>query len=128
MLMQDRENVREFEVYEFTVQQMMPSDGFLVVYANADGSVFTSPVVAWGLVDERCQSRICWKANGEHYAENDGNAVVNRKVVPLVLRHEDGELKPPTDASNFIGVCRVGDDPGYIFEEEIAIYLEENLR
>lgn len=128
MLMQDRENVREFEVYEFTIHQVVPADGYLVVYANADGSVFTSPVVAWGLVDERCQPRICWKANGEHHAANDGAAVVNRKVVPLVLRHADGDLKPPTDCSNFIGVCRVGDNPAEMFEDEVAFCLEENLR
>ncbi|MHB9064439.1 MAG: hypothetical protein ACYC4B_11655 [Pirellulaceae bacterium] len=124
--MSDRENVREFDVYEYQIHQLMPADGYLVVYANQLGKTFTQPVAAWGLVDERVQPRVCYKANGRHHAENMGKAVVNRKIVPLVLYHDDGELKPVNSASNFLGVCRVGDNPREVFADELETYLADS--
>jgi len=119
----ERQDVHSFEVFEYTVRQLIPATGFNVVYAHSNGSgVFTVDVVAWGLVDERCRPRVAWKADGRHFAENDGPAIENRKVLPLVLDYETGELRPPTASSQFLGVCRVEQDAAAVFADELESY------
>lgn len=118
------ENVRHFDVTTYKVRQIIPATGYQAVYAQENGQWFASPVVAWGVLDERVQYRVAYKLNGRHHAEDDGESKTHRKVLALTLDYDTGELHPPHRADNFLGVIGIDDDPAYVFADELASYWE----
>jgi hypothetical protein len=106
------------KVTQFTIQQIVPAEGFRAVFADEDASIRTIPLACWGLtqrtltLDDSEWSRM----TAEDMVLPDVVVFEHGKPIRITrvegMAHINGhELSPVENSEFFIGYCGPGENP-----------------